>query len=113
MDQRIVKTKEDLDRFNEQAVIAVGRYEAIPRPVKGQLKKEMPRDHALIHLDDGTEVFLEALDSRKSRRREAELTRFNGRRVYVHGTAHKQMLSRGASVIAPCLSDVSDIREAE
>lgn len=113
MEGTLVKTKEDLVRFHGQAVVAIGHYEAIPQPMKGQPKKELPKDHALIRLEDGTAVYLEALDSRKSRRRETELTRFNGRRVYVYGIAHKRMPSRAASLIAPCLSDISEVREAE
>lgn len=115
MDQEsaLVKTKEDLTRLDGQAVVAIGLYEAIPQPMKGQLQKELPKDHAVLRLVDGTKVYLEALDSRRSRRREAELTRFNSRRVYVHGIAHKQMPARGESLIAPCLSEISEIREAE
>jgi hypothetical protein len=112
MDQ-VVKTKEDLIRYDGQTVVAVGNYEAIPQPMKGQVKKQLPKDHAVLRLDDGTKVYLEALDSRKSRRREAELEQFNGRRVYVHGTAHEQMPARGQSLIAPCLSDISEIRAAD
>lgn len=81
--------------------------------MKGQVKKELPKDHAVLRLDDGTRVYLEALDSRKSRRSATELKRFNGRRVYVRGKAHKQMPARGASLIAPCLSEISEIREAD
>lgn len=113
MDQgALVKMIEDLTRLDGQVVVAVGYYEAIPQPMKGQVQQELPKDHAVLRLDDGTEVFLEALDSRKSRRRATELRRFNGRRVYVRGTAHKQMPARGASLIAPCLSEISEIREA-
>ncbi len=109
----VVRTREDLTRLDGQAVTAIGVYEAIAQPMKGKVKKELPKDHALLRLDDGTRVYLESLDSRKSRRREAELNRFDGRRVYIYGTAHKQMPARGASLIAPCLSDISEIREAE
>ena len=112
MDQRnLVRTKEDVDRMDGQNVVAIGDYEAIPAPMKGKPKKGLPKDHALLRLVDGTRVYLEPLDSKKSRRPRAELDQFNGQRVHVAGIAHKQMPARGAGLIAPCLSEISEIRK--
>ena len=112
-DRNVITNREDLTRFDGQAVVAIGQYEAVPRPMKGKVTKELPKDHAVLHLSDGTKVYLEALDSKKSRRPKSELTRFNDKRVRVYGTAHTQMPARGASLIAPCLSEISEVREAE
>jgi len=112
-DRNVVTNREDLTRLDGQAVVAIGEYEAVVRPVKGKVTKELPKDHALLHLGDGTRVYLEPLDSKKSRRPKSELMQFNGKRVRVYGTAHTQMPARGASLIAPCLSEISEVREAE
>ncbi len=109
--RNFVRTKEDVNRLDGQSVVAIGRYEAIAKPMKGKVKKELPKDHAVLRLSDGTRVYLEALDSRRSRRPQAELDQFNGRQVYVAGIAHQQMPARGAGLIAPCLSEISEIRE--
>lgn len=108
----LVRNMEDMARLDGQSVVAIGQYEAITKPMKGKPKKELPKDHALLRLGDGTRVYLEALDSNRAQRRQAELDQFNGQQVYVAGIAHKQMPARGAGLIAPCLSEISEIRKA-
>lgn len=105
-----VHTFADLKQFDGQLVVAHGIYRAVARPVKGALRSE-PKDRAVLQLDDGTDVYLEPLDSQRSPRAAAELRRFDARRVRVEGTAHQQMPARGQSLIAPCLAGVTLIEE--
>lgn len=108
----LVSTGEAFARADGLPVVAVGRYVAVPRPVKGISPLPRPADHAVLLFDDGTGVYLEPLDSPASTRPEDERARFDGRRVRVTGVAHQRMPSRGASLVDPCLSEVTEIREA-
>ncbi len=108
-----VRSAIELRQLDQQRVVAIGIYRAIARPIKGIQKREAPRDHAVVRLDDDTDVFLESFDARASHRTKSEVKRFDGKRVRVYGIAHALMPSRGESLIAPCLTDIVDIREHE
>jgi hypothetical protein len=73
----------------------------------------VPKDQALLKLEDGTRVYLEALDSPKSQRQSKELQRFDGKRVRVRGVVHAIMPSRGQGLLEPCISDVAQIVKDE
>ena len=103
----------DFKALDGRPVIAFGVYRAVALPVKGEQRRERPRDRAVLQLDDGTEVYLEALDARRSRRAPSEARRFDGKRVSVRGIAHALMPSRGQGLVAPCLSDVTSIQGEE
>jgi hypothetical protein len=96
-----------------QRLFVIGRYQAIPRPMKGIVSRSVADDRALLELEDGTNVYLEAIDSPKSQRRPKELRRFGEKRVRVFGIVHSIMPSRGQGLLAPCLSDVAEIVEDE
>jgi len=106
-----VQTRADLDRANGQSRFVLGLYRAIPRPTKGIGSRSVPTDRAIVELEDGVNVYLEGLDSPKSRRQPQELRRFDGKRVRVFGIVHSIMPSRGQGLLAPCISDVSEIAE--
>ncbi|MEO1208791.1 MAG: hypothetical protein AAFX78_04530 [Cyanobacteria bacterium J06638_20] len=108
-----VRTQEDLSRFHGQQVVAIGRYTALARPTKGVGRKALPKDRAVIQLDDGTRVYLEPLDSPNSQRSSKEIQLFDRKPVRVRGIAYKLMPSKGQSLIAPCIGKVIDIRENE
>lgn len=108
-----VRSAAQLRQLDQQHVVAIGIYRAIARPSKGVQKRESIRDHAVVRLDDDTDVFLESLDARTSHRDKNEVRRFESKRVRVYGIAHAVMPSRGESLIAPCLSDIVAIREDE
>lgn len=103
----------DLKRFDGDRVVAVGVYCAVVRPIKGERRGAAAKDHAVLKLADDTDVYIEPLDSPRSRRKAAETRRFEGKRVHVHATAHVLMPSRGQGLVAPCLSDVTMIHEGE
>ncbi len=106
-----VMTRADLDRFDRRRVTVVGVYRAITQPIKGAHQRDAEKDRAVLQLDDGTEIFLEPLDSLQSRRAAAETREFDGKRVCVEGTAHALMPARGESLVAPCLVEVTSICE--
>jgi hypothetical protein len=107
-----VRVAADMRRFEGRAVIAIGAYRAVAMPVKGAVSGG-PKLHAVVQLEDGTDVYIEPLDSRESRRKATELRRFEGRRVRVHGVAHSVMPSQGQGLIAPCLSHVTSVNESD
>ena len=109
----IARTKEDILRLNGERATVIGRYRAVERPMRGIVRKERPKDHALLSLSDGVQVYLEAFESPASRRPEDELRRFDGKVVAVEGTVFKFMPASGESPIAPCVSDISDVRETD
>jgi hypothetical protein len=109
----LVQTKDDIRRFNGQEVTTIGRYQAIVQPIKGLVRKELPKDRALLKLADGTEVYLEPLDSPKSRRHPNEIKQLDGKLVQIRGIIYIRMPSRGASLIAPCIADVTEIHEEQ
>jgi hypothetical protein len=113
MQQKVptVRVAADLRRFEGCAVIAIGAYRAIAMPIKGAAPRGS-KVHAVVVLEDGTEVYIEPLDSPESRRKAAERRKFEGRQVRVHGIAHSVMPARGQGLIAPCLSVVTNIDES-
>jgi|SRR5579871_608502 len=110
-DWQIVRTEADISRWDGQRVLVIGEYEAIPNPVKGMMKRDRPKDRAVVKLSDGTLLYLEPLDSAHSRRESSELEAFDQRMVRVLGTVHAQMPSKGESLIAPCITDIELIEE--
>ena len=108
----VVRTEAELVRRDCTTVDAIGRYEAVPPPVRGTLPNPLPHDRAVIVLSDDVRVYVEALDSERSVRGADERARFDGKLVRVRGTARKVMPASGQSPMAPCISDVADIAEA-
>jgi hypothetical protein len=107
-----VRSEADLVRCDGTRVDAVGRYEAVPRPVRGKDPSALPRDRAAIVLADGVKVYLEPLDEPRSVRGADEIARWSGVRVRVRGTARKVMPARGQSPLAPCICDITGIGAA-
>jgi hypothetical protein len=48
-DANLLQTKEDLASLNGQDVVAFGRYCAIPRPIKGIVRKEILESEVALH----------------------------------------------------------------
>ena len=105
----MARTGPDVARLNGKRAIAVGRYRAIERPVKGVGTGSGSKDRAVLELDDATRVYLEPLDSEQSLRSSDERQRFDGQRVRVRGVLHFRMPSQGQSLIAPCIAEIEDI----
>ena len=95
-----IRDRADIERLDGERVHAIGRYEAIAAPVKGDLDPTAERDHAVIVLDDDTAVFLEAVDDPRSARPGDEIDRLDGQRVLVIGRVHRYMPARGATLMA-------------
>jgi len=106
-----VRRRSDLAEHDGKRVVVLGRYRSLAAPRKGPPEPNAPRDHAVIVLADGTEVFLEPLHSSKAERPPEERRQLEGKNVRVSGTAHKIMPSRGASLISPCIGEVVSIVE--
>jgi hypothetical protein len=106
-----VRKREDFAACDGRAASVSGTYRAVGAPhAKGP--PAAAADRAVIALDDGAEVFVEALNAPASRRAEAERARFAGHRVRVAGTFYKVMPDDGlASPLAPSVSGVSLIEE--
>jgi hypothetical protein len=114
----IVKTHADLERCDRQDSEVIGRYEAVAAPRKkephGKTNDERSKDRAVVRLDDGTEVFLEPMNSPRAKRTQEERKRFLLKRVRVKGTAYRTMPDFDLqSLIAPCISDVTAIELLE
>jgi hypothetical protein len=107
----IARTKADIARLDGKRAVCVGRYLAIPRPVKGMTNETGSKDRAVLELDDGARVYLEPLDSPRSVRPADERDSFDGRRVRVRGVLHVRMPSEGQSLIAPCITGIEDVVE--
>ena len=107
----IVRSIQELKRRDGQQAEVAGRYCAVERPMRGTVRKPRPKDHALLLLDDGAQVYLEPFDSPASRRPESELLEFDGKRVRVTGIAYQRMPARGESPLAACIAEITQIRE--
>lgn len=112
-ERSVVRYGDELAAHDGERVVVRGRYRSLAEPRKGPPLPEAPKDHAVIVLADGTDVFLEPLYSPEARRSPEERQRFEGLTVRASGTAHRIMPSRGESLIAPCISDVNHIVEDE
>jgi hypothetical protein len=108
-----VRRRSDIAEHDGERVVVLGSYRSLAAPRKGPPEPNAPKDHAVIILTDGTEVFLEPLHSPKAERSPKERRRLEGKNVRVSGTAHKIMPSRGESLISPCIGDVTRIVEDE
>lgn len=106
-----VRTLPELVAASGSPVVAHGRYEAQPVPVRGVAPPPRPADRAVLVLDDGTDVWLEPLDAEASVREADERERLEGKAVRAAGIAHERMPAAGESLVAPCLSDVSSLEE--
>jgi hypothetical protein len=107
----IVRTQQELIQMNGQPAVVAGRYRAVERPIKGIVRQPRPKDHALLQLEDGAQVYLEPFDSPASQRPATELHRFDGKLVQITGIAYKRMPARGESPLAPCVAEITQIRE--
>jgi hypothetical protein len=108
-----VSVTADMEAHDGEKVRATGIYCAIPKPKKGPVTADGPKSHAFVELDDGQRVYLEAYGVERATRPEDELRSFDGRRVTIVGVAHRIMPSPGAGLMAPCLSEVESVVEAE
>jgi hypothetical protein len=104
-----IRERADIERLDGERVSAIGRYVAIPAPVKGDLDPPGERDHAVVVLDDDTQVFLEPIDDPRSARPRDEIDGLDGQVVLVIGRVHRYMPARGATLMAPCLADLETI----
>ena len=111
MKMKIVRTGEELKNCDGQVAEMAGVYRAVERPVKGIVTKPRPKDHAVLLLADGAQVYLEPFESSASTRPAAELRAFDGQPVRVTGTAHHRMPARGESPLGPCISGITEIRK--
>jgi hypothetical protein len=103
----------DLVAHDGQRVEATGTYRAIPMPKKGPVVAGERKSHAFLELHDGKRVYLEALGVEQAMRPEDELRRFDGHRVTIVGVAHMIMPSPREGLVAPCLSEVESVVEAD
>ena len=108
-----ITTATDLAAHNGERVEATGIYHAIPMPKKGPVVAGERKSHAFLELHDGKHVYLEAFGAESAMRPEDELRRFDGHRVAVGGVAHMIMPSPRAGLVAPCLSEVESVVEAD
>jgi len=113
----VVRDRADLERLDGMQIETTGRYASIPRPRPGPPDPDAPRDHAVLVLEDGTWLFLEPLGRPDAVRTAEERGALEGARVRATGTARRQMPSAGATLIAPCLENVTSVvaldRDAE
>src|SRR6266568_2419352 len=109
----IVRTEQELIRMNGQQAVVAGRYCAVERPIKGIVRKPRPKDHALLQLEDGVHVYLEPFESPASQRPATEVRQFDGKLVSVTGIVYKFMPARGESPLAPCVAEITQIREGD
>lgn len=105
----LLERKRDIAALDGQRVLARGVYRARPMPVKGGGHLARPSDRALLELADGTQVWLEALDTPQSQRPGEELRRCADRAVRVTGRLHAVMPARGQGLLAPCLAEVDSV----
>jgi len=109
MTRPAIQTLEQLVAADGEEVTVYGSYVATSAPVKGGSRSNRPANRALVVLEDGTEVWLEPLDSSSSKRRTVERWKLDGHEVVVQGTIHRIMPSRGAGPLVPCLTDVTHL----
>jgi hypothetical protein len=109
----IARTKVDIAPLDGKRAVVVGRYAAVERPMRGLVRTPRPKDHAQLTLSDGARVYVEPFDSPASRRPIDELRKFDGKIVLVTGTLFEIMPSSGQSPISPCVTDITEIREAD
>jgi len=107
----VVRNIADISAHDGQLVTVHGEYRVIPMPQKGESDSDSPLEYGVIMLADGTGVFLETYNTPEAVRLPEERRRFEGKEVRVTGTAHRIMPSRGASLLAPCISSVIRIVE--
>jgi hypothetical protein len=102
----------DIAAHDGRRVEAAGTYRAIPMPKKGLVVADERKSHAVLELNDGKRMYLEAFGVEQAMRPEDELRRFDGHRVAIVGVAHMIMPSPRAGLVAPCLSEVESVIEA-
>lgn len=105
----LVRERADIERLDGEVATVVGRYEAIAAPTKGLPDPSAERDRAWVVLDDGLQVYLEAMDDPRAQRPAEELDRLDGQEVRATGVLHRYMPAEGASLISPCVTDIERI----
>ena len=105
-----VREMKGLRRSDGARAIVHGLYRSVARPMRGGAP-DRPKDHAVLELEDGTQVFVEAFDSAAARRGAAERARFDGKQVRAQGRLHEVMPAKGESPLAPCISQIESIEE--
>jgi hypothetical protein len=108
-----IKRGAEFIAHDRKPVTIIGQYRSIIAPSKGTPLKGAPEDFAVIVLEDGTEVFIEPMDSPRALRSPKERQQFNGKKVRVRGTAYRTMPSQGESLVAPCIDSVYLITECK
>jgi hypothetical protein len=106
-----LRDMEGLKRGDGARAVVHGLYRSIARPLRG-FAPNRPKDHAILELEDGARIFLEAFDSGAARRSADERVRFEGKQVRVQGIVHAVMPAKGESPLAPCVSQIEQIEEA-
>lgn len=107
-----IRGRADIERHDGERVSAIGRYEAVPRPIKGGVDAAAERDHAVVILDDETRVYLEPIDDPRSVRSRDEIERLDGQVALVIGRVHRYMPGKGETLVAPCLADLEAVEPA-
>jgi len=106
-----VTSIEDVRRADGQRADVDGTYRQID--VRMRIKGDpVYAGHAAVMLDDGTEVILEPVWSEDAIRPADEISRCDGHRVRVTGTAHEQAREPPepmASLMSPCISPVEKV----
>jgi hypothetical protein len=107
----VVTSIDALRRASGRRAEVEGRYAQID--VRMRVKGDpVYRGHAAVMLDDGTEVTLEPVWAEQAIRPAEEISRCDGHRVRVTGTAHEQAPEPPeptASLVSPCISPVDAV----
>lgn len=104
-----ITTLGELQAHDGERVIVSGCYQAVALPRQGGSDPEAARERAVVVLDDATQIYLEPLEDPASVRPLDERLRFDTRRVHVHGRIRRWMPSRGEGLLAPCLTEITEI----
>jgi len=110
-----VRNARDVSRHGGETATVVGRYRAIEMPSKvpPSPSESRPKDYAQLILEDGAVVYLESYNTPQARRPAAERERFDGKTVRVSGKLFRRMPASGESLVAPCVSGITEIAEEE
>lgn len=107
-----VVSGEEIRRYDCQLVNLRGVYRAVVMPSKRPAPRAVPKEYAVLELDDKTEVFIGIYNTAEARRDESELIRFDEKYVSVTGEVYSVMPGVGQAPRKPCISKVSRIEEA-
>ena len=111
-----VKTKADIDAYNQERVYLIGiyrQYELKKGPQPGGKKKHF-HGHVYIELQDGEGVILLPVWDKNSIRDRKEIKRYKGKKVRLTGVIHKVAPNQAnpipaQNLMVPCLTDLESI----